>query len=107
MSLFLGWLDVSEQAVSRANLSLCKFGSFNDTPEITLNLTVFQDFSWKLLYRGKVVEPGVSAVLKDVPLALNSVSAVVDLLETLDSCQICVGNPDIPTERTVFLNATG
>ncbi len=99
-------MDVTEQTGSPDSLVLCTFGKATK-PEVMLSLTVLPNFTWQLTYHNKALNPSTSSFLADVPSVFTTVSDVVELLQMLNSCHVCVGNADIKLSRSIFMNATG
>ncbi len=105
--IYIGWADITEQLESpQDSLFLCKLGEVPNV-EVILSLRVHHNLAWELMYRHRRVDPSASSFLKDVPPVLKSPSAVISLLQSLNSSQACVGNPDLPISRDVFTDAAG
>ena len=96
-------MDVTEHMQSPGSLVLYKFGKAAK-PEVVFILVVHPDFTWQFSYRPG---PSTSSCLKDVPSVFTTASDVVKLLQMLNGCHTCVGNPDMHFSHSVFMNATG
>ena len=75
--------------------------------EVVFSLTIYHDLSWKLWYHDQPLDPDTASVLKNTPPTLCSPCVVVSLLQLLDTCHMCVGNPDISLSRCIFMDPTG
>jgi len=62
---FIGWTYEIRERVLTAEI--CNTG-----PEITLSLTIAEDFTWSMSYRRVKVQTEVSRLLKDVPFKINT-----------------------------------
>ena len=91
---------------SPSSLALCTFGKAAK-PEVVFSLVVHPDFTWQFSYHGKLLGPSTSSCMKDVPSVFTTASDVLQLLQLLNTCHICVGNPDMHLSQSVFMNATG
>ena len=107
MSIYVsGWMDVTEHMQSPGSLVLYKFRKAAK-PEVVFILVVHPHFTWQLSFHGKLLGPSTSSCLEDVPSVFATASDVVKLLQMLNGCHTCVGNPDMHLSRSVFMNATG
>ena len=98
---------MSEAATSERSLFFKRFTTIEERQEVVFSLTVYHDLSWKLWYHDKPLDPDTASVLKNTPLTLCSPCAVVSLLQLLDTCHMCAGNPDISLSRSIFMDPTG
>ncbi len=99
-------MDVTDHTQSPDSLVLCKFGKAAK-PEVMLSVAVYPNLTWQLMYHNKVLSASTSSYLKDVPSVFSAVSDVAKLLQMLDSCHTCVGNPGVNLSRSVVMNAAG
>ena len=53
-------------------VSFCQLSLSSKGLEVTFSLTIKQDFSWVLTYRGDFVEPTICKVLQALPSCANS-----------------------------------
>ncbi|XP_065886476.1 uncharacterized protein [Dysidea avara] len=81
------WIDGSHDK----RLCVYKLQSCAAGVEVSYCLTIKDDFSWHLYYRGQLAK---CSLLHDVPKIINSVSAVADLLRHISSCGVCNGSSD-------------
>lgn len=56
-------------------------------------VNVNKELKWSLSCHGTIVEVENCSVLRETPTRLTSASELVNLLSTLQSAQICLGNP--------------
>ena len=94
-----------EAAKSERNLFLKKF-TIEERKEVVFSLTIHHYLSWKLWYHDKPLGPDTASVLKNTPPTLCSPCVVVSLLQMLDTCHTCVGNPDISLSHSIFMDPT-
>lgn len=91
----LNWLMKTESCA----VNLCKISQVPSTsalnPPLALShcLTINKDFTWGLFIHGKKVDANTCTALKSVPALLQS-NSVQPLLETVDTLNVCIGNPD-------------
>jgi hypothetical protein len=57
-------------------------------------VTISSNFTWRVSVGQMEVPICDSASLQNVPSLLTSSKRVIDLLVLLESCKLCVGNPD-------------
>lgn len=97
---------MTEHMQSTGSLVLYKFEKAAK-PEVVFSLVVHPDFTWQLSYHRQLLGPSTSSCLKDVPSVFTTASDVLKLLQMLNGCHTCMGNPDMHLSRSVFMNATG
>lgn len=66
--LFIEWIYVYEDT----KISICKLSSADKGLAVTLSLTIQEDFSWDLTYKGDTVDPKACRYLHGLPLLTNS-----------------------------------
>lgn len=65
---FIGWTyEIRERVLTAYRLEIRNTG-----PEITLSLTIAEDFTWSMSYRRAKVKTKVCTLLKDVPFKINT-----------------------------------
>ena len=90
----VGWKDVSSSMLTGEQQLLFALMEPTDSgPVINKSLSIKENFLWQLHVRGKTLDPHVS-VLASFPALLTSVSDIERLLQYIDQCRICCGNPD-------------
>ena len=89
------WIDAFDDS-SAPHLSLCKLVRCQSTAqvEVTYTLTIDESFEWCLSLFSHRLDPTSYASLSHTPLSLRAVDQVFQLLATLDSMKICIGNPE-------------
>ena len=80
--------------ISEEQLNLYKLGTSPSTTVVLFNLIVTYDFNWNLYYLGKSIGISRCSFLNDSPALLNNTSSVIRVLEKIDNCRVCTGNPD-------------
>ena len=91
--------DWSMSTDSNGCLNICKIAQVpssstsNQPLSLSHCLTINRDLTWKLYVCGKRVDVSTCKALQSVSTTLRPASANT-LLETLDSLNVCIGNPD-------------
>ena len=52
------------------------------------------NFKWSLFIASHLISVDTSDICKEFPSCVNTVDAVLKILSCLDTCVICMGNPD-------------
>lgn len=84
------WIYVFENG----EISVCQLGNSDKGLQVTLSVTIKEDFSWILTYRGESVEPKFCTFIQDLSLSTNSVSRFCNLLNHLSASKVCKGNSE-------------
>ena len=89
------WIDASNDS-SAPHLSICKLVRHQPTAqvEVTFTLSIDESFGWRLSLFSHSLDPSTCGSLCNTPLSLRTVDQVLQLLATLDSVKICIGNPE-------------
>ena len=103
ISLSKSWIYSSDHSTAQ-QLSLCKLVRRQASPQVKVmyTLTIDESFGWSLsLYLSTCVS------LTNTLPSLRAVDQVLQLLGTLDSTKICIGNPkkrfiDLATHRALL-----
>ena len=91
-------------------LVLSKMESRDDTVITLYSLTIRESFSWFVTLSGHVLPTSALAEFDD---KLSTVCGVHEVLSYLDSCTLCVGNPDekyvclSEARKGVFMDSSG
>ena len=64
------------------------------TPTVLITITILETLNWSVSAMGTVITVDLLPQLSNISTTLCSVYAVHQLIEILDSCKICLGNPD-------------
>ena len=80
--------------------------------QVILSVSVHDNLSWDVYVEGQKLPAGVQA-LSSLQQPLFSSSHLLEIIQTLDTCVRCCGNPDKKfealrlTRRGVFMDVTG
>ena len=90
------WVVASQQRGS--HLTLCNLKVITThslfQASVSFSLAITNRFSWTLSVGQCQVDPANCQVLASEPVAMDSVASTLKLLQSLDSCKICVGNSE-------------
>ena len=78
-------------------LNFCKLGtspSTNMSMVVVFNLIVTCDFNWSLYYIGESIDISKCPLFNDSPAQLNNTLSIRRVLDKVDNCKVCIGNPD-------------
>jgi len=94
ISLPSQWVVASQQRGS--HLTLCKVITTHPLfqASVSFSLAITNRFSWTLSIGQCQVNPANCPVLSSEPVAIDSVVVILKLLQSLDSCKVCVGNSE-------------
>ena len=108
ISLPKSWIYSSDHSTAQ-QLSLCKLVRRQASPqvEVLYTLTIDESFGWSLSLFGHNLDPSTCVSLTNTLPSLRAVDQVLQLLGTLDSTKICIGNPekrfiDLATHRALL-----
>lgn len=103
---YIDWIYVFENG----EISVCQLGNSDKGLQVTLSVTIKEDFSWILTYRGESVEPKFCTFIQGLSLSTNSgehllylcfmfytnfiVSRFCNLLNHLSASKVCKGNSE-------------
>ena len=68
--------------------------SHSAPPRVDLAITIDSSFAWKLYFHSERVEVDSCTPLAAISSLLQSPANILGLLGTLESCHVCIGNPD-------------
>ena len=94
------------------SIVLSKVEALDERVELTRHITIDADFLWYLSVGDKKF-PSDSKLLDSLPRMISSVSDIEDVIKFVDSCMLCIGNPDdkyrvlISARKGVFMDSSG
>ena len=79
-------------------LTLCKLRVQQEEQaskaDITINISISANLEWMLHFLKQELTPSRCPLLREVPMKLTNVTAVVRMMALLDSAKLCVGNSE-------------
>lgn len=81
--------------------------------ELTRSVTIESNFDWHLTVGDKELLPSSHPLEGRVPSRISSLSDVKMVVEFVDSCVTCIGNPDdkysvlVSARKGIFMDASG
>nr|XP_006814580.1 PREDICTED: uncharacterized protein LOC102809633 [Saccoglossus kowalevskii] len=88
-SLPIGWVYLADDECLQLSYIV---KNATRQPEITKNISVYRDLNWSVAIHGE--DCGKRNIFSHVPQVITGLSAVLDLLNTVNSATVCIGNPD-------------
>ena len=88
-------LKASWVVVAEVPLTLCKTVVPScTTPTVLITISILETLNWSVSALGTVITVDLLPQLSKISATLCSVYAVYQLIGILNSCKICLGNPD-------------
>ena len=90
------WVNATNSSAPAHQLTLCKLQQQQAAlpVSVTFTLTISLSFQWSLSLVHRNMDGIRDGVLAGTPPSLRTVDHVLQLLSTLDSTKICIGNPE-------------
>lgn len=104
-------MSVGEQATVDS-IVLSKVEAVEESAQLTWQVTITANFQWCLAFGDKKISPDSHAI-RGLPNPISSLSHVTTILECVDTCILCAGNPDekysvlVSTRKGIFMDSSG
>lgn len=98
LHLHTGWqLNLDASDANETRLILYRVGPSKSTEmavTVVFSLTITCNFNWSLYYLGECIDVSRCSLFNGSPALLNNIVSLKSILDKIENCKVCVGNPD-------------